>query len=296
VEWYETTFERRMVDVDGATIEAFLGGSGEPVVCRSHPFSQMRVDPPPEWSDWGWIGGPGRLVCVNARGVGGSSGTQPSDFTFRRQVDDLEAVRERLGIDRWVFWGESGGGAIALLYALAYPESLLGVVAAQVAPSGRRLADDRRCSFSPNDPANRHVIASASPLARHPAILRDLRPELASAEWLLLREGFWVLTAAGRPLAVCPSGDLRVQAMWEDFVTAFEVEDRLPRIRVPTLVVAGGQDPIVPLAHTELLRDKIPRAEYAVLPESGHGFDPASAEGTAYRATVRRFLGRIAPT
>jgi proline iminopeptidase len=240
VELYETTFERRMVDVDGATIETFLGGSGEPVVCRSHPFSRMRVEPPPKWSDWGWIGGPGRLVCVNARGVGGSSGTQPSDFTFRQQVDDLEAVRERLGIDRWIFWGRPGGGVIALLYALAYPESLLGVASAQVAPGGRRLVEDRRCHFSQNDPANRQVIASTSPLARHPAILRDLRPELASAEWLQLREDFWVLTTAGWPLAVCPSGDMRVQAMWEEFVTTFDVEDRLQRIRVPTLVVAGG--------------------------------------------------------
>jgi pimeloyl-ACP methyl ester carboxylesterase len=89
---------------------------------------------------------------------------------------------------------------------------------------------------------------------------------------------------------------MRVQAIWEEFVTTYDVEDRLPRIRVPTLVVAGGLDPIVPLPHTELLRDKIPRVEYTVLTESGHGFDPASAEGTAYRATVRRFLGRIAPT
>jgi pimeloyl-ACP methyl ester carboxylesterase len=285
--------EQLMLDIDGATIEVGLAGTGEPVICQSHPFGVITPEYDP---GWGWESGMGRLVAVNPRGVGRSSGQQPWEFTWRQRVDDLEEVRRRLGVDRWVFWGASAGAAIALLYVLAYPESLLGVVVAQMGPSGRRIFEDSRCEYSPNDPANRQVIASTPPLARHPAILRDLRPELASAEWLQLREDFWVLTTAGRPLAVCPSGDIPLRVGWEEFATTYDVQDRLTQIRVPTLVVASGQDRTLPLPYTELLRDGIPQVEYAVFPESGHNIDPASDEGAAYRATARRFLGRIRPS
>src|SRR5438093_12245653 len=103
--------ERRMIDVDGATLEVFLGGAGEPVVCQSHPFSVLSPDPSAgDNTAWPWEPAMGRFVGVNPRGVGGSSAGRGShDFTFGQQLDDLEAVRQQLGIARWVFWGSSAG-------------------------------------------------------------------------------------------------------------------------------------------------------------------------------------------
>jgi proline iminopeptidase len=109
--------EQRMIDVNGATLEIFLSGTGDPVVCESHPFNARSADSP---SNWEHTCMPGRVVGVNPRGVGSSSeGREPRDFTFRQHVDDLEAVRLHLGVERWVFCGGSGGASIGLLYALA---------------------------------------------------------------------------------------------------------------------------------------------------------------------------------
>ncbi len=59
-----------------------------------------------------------RVVRVQARGVGNSSAPRDArDLTFGRHVADLEAVRQWLGVERWVYAGGSAGGCIGLLYA-----------------------------------------------------------------------------------------------------------------------------------------------------------------------------------
>ncbi len=143
--------EQRLFEIDGATIETFHGGSGDPVVCQSHPFGVLSADPLDPSSGWmDWDPTLGRLVRVNPRGVGQSTPQwQPDDVTFARHIDDLEAVRQQLGGEPWVYWGASGGGCIGLLYALRYPEALPGLILAAIGPSGRQIAADARSVLSP---------------------------------------------------------------------------------------------------------------------------------------------------
>jgi pimeloyl-ACP methyl ester carboxylesterase len=133
-----------MIEVDGAVLEVFVVGTDDPVVCQSHPFGvrgpalASRGRPP-----WPWDGSIGGLVSVNPRGVGNSSARRgPHDFTFRQHLDDLEAVRQHFGVERWVFWGSSGGGVLGQLYALQCSQSLSGLIIKCAGPSGPRLSAD----------------------------------------------------------------------------------------------------------------------------------------------------------
>ena len=65
------------------------------------------------------------------------------------------------------------------------------------------------------------------------------------------------------------------------------VTDRLPEIGVPTLVLAGGQDQVVPLASTRLVAERIPGARIEVDPESGH---TVRASFRGYDELVEAFL------
>src|SRR5262249_53375506 len=92
---------QKLIDGGGGTLEVFVGGAGGPTACNSHPFSAQSTAGPLVDA----LAESCQLVLVNPRGVGGSSpGREPADYTFRRHVDDLEAVRRRLGVDRWVFF------------------------------------------------------------------------------------------------------------------------------------------------------------------------------------------------
>jgi 3-oxoadipate enol-lactonase len=73
---------------------------------------------------------------------------------------------------------------------------------------------------------------------------------------------------------------------------SFDISDELWRIDVPTLVLAGGRDVIVPTARQRALADSIAGARFQAIEHAGHiGFLTHRAE--VVRA-VRRHLERIA--
>jgi proline iminopeptidase len=69
-----------------------------------------------------------RVVGVDQRGVLRSGPVGDGTLSTRTVVDDLEAVRERLGIESWTVLGHSAGSPTALDYALWHADSLHGVV------------------------------------------------------------------------------------------------------------------------------------------------------------------------
>lgn len=70
-----------------------------------------------------------RLIMYDPRGVGRSSWHPgPDGYSTSQAVDDLERLRARLGVGRWVLLGWSWGGIIAQRYLLAYPDRVLGLV------------------------------------------------------------------------------------------------------------------------------------------------------------------------
>ena len=277
--------EQRLIDVEGATLEVFVGGAGGPTVCQSHPFVAL----PPDSGLVDAVGDLCRLVRVNPRGTGGSSAARaPSECTLGQHVADLEAVRQRLGVGSWVFHGEEGGACVSPLYALQAPRALSGLVIAWMGPSGRRIAADARSLLSPHHPGYQHDL-QAAPRRRHPAVLA---PAAAPrGEWAQLREGLWMYTQDGRPVVMLPFEIERAKPFVEEFVSSFDVEPRLGEIQVPTLVVASGRDPIVPLEECERVAAGLPHSRLVILEASGHGvpnLDRADAE--AYRAALRGFL------
>jgi proline iminopeptidase len=70
-----------------------------------------------------------RVVLFDQRGCGKSTPhAELRDNTTWHLVADIETIRERLGIDRWVVFGGSWGSTLALAYAQKHPERVLGLV------------------------------------------------------------------------------------------------------------------------------------------------------------------------
>ena len=66
--------------------------------------------------------------------------------------------------------------------------------------------------------------------------------------------------------------------------------DRLPDIRVPTLVITGDADRIVPGENSKIIASRIPDAELVILEGMGHGFFIEAAEKA--NNVIVDFLGR----
>jgi proline iminopeptidase len=70
-----------------------------------------------------------RIVLFDQRGCGRSIPHAELDGnTTDALVEDMEAIREALGIDRWVLFGGSWGSTLSLVYAERYPERVLGLI------------------------------------------------------------------------------------------------------------------------------------------------------------------------
>jgi pimeloyl-ACP methyl ester carboxylesterase len=169
-----------------------------------------------------------------------------------RGVRALRAVAPPLAIE-----AESGGGRIALWLTVDHPDLVARLVLSSV--------------------------ASETPA--------DSRMTIRMAQWLDLAErGQWADFFAHLALQLKPAGSVHAEAFPvaagfqprpstpERFIgelratldpTSF-VTQRLSEITVPTLVLAGGQDQVVPLAATRLVAERIPGARLEVDPESGH--------------------------
>ena len=79
---------------------------------------------------------------------------------------DLDAVRRRLGIERWVLEGYSGGLQLALTYALRYPHAPAGLIVGFSAANIAAALNDQRTLISPTHPSHQSDLIRAG-LDRH---------------------------------------------------------------------------------------------------------------------------------
>ncbi|MCT9005905.1 alpha/beta fold hydrolase [Streptomyces rhizosphaerihabitans] len=131
---------------DGTELTFDTFGDGSPVVCL--PGGPMQ--------DCGYLGDLGglsahrRLIMLDLRGTGRSAvPDDPSSYRCDRLVDDVEALREHLGLDRMDLLAHSGGTNLALLYAQRHPERVarLALITPSVYAVGIEIApEDRRAA------------------------------------------------------------------------------------------------------------------------------------------------------
>src|SRR6266508_4793439 len=77
------------------------------------------------------------LVFYDHRCNGRSVGAPVSSMTWENLTADADALRERLGFERWAVLGHSFGGHVALEYALRYPDRLSHLVLLDTAAHSR---------------------------------------------------------------------------------------------------------------------------------------------------------------
>jgi len=72
-------------------------------------------------------------------------------------------------------------------------------------------------------------------------------------------------------------------------MTGDDTYEHLPEIKVPTLVIAGDADRVVPAENSRILASRIPEAELVIFDNTGHSFAEAGGE---FVRTIRGFLRR----
>lgn len=119
---------------DGTELAYHVQGGGASLVCL--PGGPMRDSV--YLGDLGGLSAFRRLIMLDLRGTGRSAApADPQSYRCDRQVDDVTALQEHLGLDRVDLLGHSAGGNIAVQYAARYPARVSKLVLA--APSTRAV-------------------------------------------------------------------------------------------------------------------------------------------------------------
>ena len=274
--------DRHAVRLDDCEVEVYCGGDvpSGPVVCAAHPaegFGPSTVELLVEVTN-------SRVICVNP--VPFDDGTLVSPLPLERLVDRIEGVRRSRGQGRWIFWGMSGGGWLAQLYARQYPEALAGIVIESACLCFRERLADPDCALSPFFLAWREQLAAKGLLDDD--AYRGLHPADAM-EWLEIPDLGHVLRRMNGPaLLVSPTAlTPGMKAMMSEFLR-FDSRAWAGALGLPTLVIAGSSDPLLPVRHARAVHTAIAGSHFAEIPGAGHV--PLAQHRPEVREAFRSFV------
>lgn len=190
-----------------------------------------------------------RTVTYDHRGTGITTSV-PNDINREGIIADLFAVMDRLGIDRCVLAGESTGALVALLAYFAHPERFEGLV----------LVDGFPTADADDDSGVRDFIASVrlDYAASFKEFVDACVPEPDADH---IRR--WARRIGAR------AESEQAARLIECFLGA-DVRDRLVEVHVPTLIIHGSHDQIVPLAASQAMAGAIPHSQLVVIDGAGH--------------------------
>jgi len=220
-----------------------------------------------------------RAVAMDLRGCGetpgGTSDETRSAYDIPQLADDLAGFVDGLHLDAFHLVGHSLGGAVAIQYALHHQPRVRSLtLAAPPPPAGlaamregtstsarllRKIDPDHHASMS----ALRSSYRMQRALGTHRWMLRRALPEMMPAASLDSAVSESLLVDAARMSAEALVGFLQALHRWN-------VEAELPGLGVPTVILWGAGDVLVPRAGLEEMARLVPGGELVVWPDAGH--------------------------
>lgn len=253
-----------------------------------------------------------RMVFWDQRGHGRSDrspreGSRTKPVTIEQLGEDLHAVLEATCPQGpVVLIGHSMGGMTMMALAERHPELFGGRVvgAALMSTSAGRFED---VVFGLPRPSAKLLHRTTPPLldllARQVGLVERGRALGGDLGLVIARRyafGSEVPESVVRfALDLIQSVPIDVIASFYPLFDRLDLSAALPVFdRVPSLVLTGANDLLLPVAHSEALADAIPSAAYTVVPEAGHAviLERPDAVGEALRALVDRVEARLDPS
>lgn len=245
---------------DGARIAYATAGEGNPIVMAQNCFNHLEYDwHSPVWSHIHTVlTRNNKLVRHDTRGSGLSDWTA-EDFSFARQLEDLEAVVDTMKLERFPLFGFAHGSALSAAYAAKHPDRVSKLVLVGGYTHGWRVAEsaEHRQVFEALLALVRNGWARNSDPFRH-LVTSLFMPASGAEEQASLNEL--------QRIAWSPENASRLMEAFGDF----SIQSCLPGIKAPTLVIHARGDKCVPFLSGRELAAGIEGAEFMMLDTSNH--------------------------
>lgn len=250
--------DSRYMDLPGGTRVHYrdLGPRDAPAIVLVHGFAASTH----AWDDWaGVLSKTYRVLVLDLPGHGLTR--TPAGYVVRS--DSFEAlvdqVTQRLGISRFTLGGNSMGGAVAWTYALDHPDRVERLVLVDAAGWPQRERGGATIFRFINNPIGRRVLRD---IEIRPLMTQGLRAAYVDPKLVTpaLTNRYVDLGRAPGHRDILLGQRPRREATTAD----------LSRIHVPTLVMVGQDDRVIPAADGEKFHKAIPGATLILYPGVGH--------------------------
>lgn len=221
-----------------------------------------------------------RLIFVDQRGNGRSVPVDPTTITMEQLADDAAALADHLGVQRFCVLGHSYGGFVAQELALRHGNRLDGLVLVDTTPGQLGEGEDATEGQGPEPPPE--VMAMMSRIPASDDEMAEGMAELLPAYFHRPQRVDLTAVEAGTVFrAAAMVRGFEVLASWSSV-------DRLGRIDVPTLVMAGRHDVFTSFPQAHRIADRMPGATVVIFEESGHF--PWIEEPERFWSVLRRWF------
>jgi len=199
------------------------------------------------------------LILWDPRGHGQSdSPPEQENYSLSIYAKDLHELMNHLNIPKAYVGGLSMGGSIATRFSLNHPERVAALLiidslSASGVPISPEIRAMREKTIQMAETQGMEAIAEYA-IANNPNIASRARrnPEATKS----VREMFLALDPIGYANAV------------RALITADSITEKLPQIKIPTLLLVGEEDPA--LSAMRLIHDKITSSRLIIIPNAGH--------------------------
>ena len=219
-----------------------------------------------------------RLITPDLRGFGGSTELDSiSALSIGDYADDIADLLKELGISRAVIGGCSMGGYVALALYQSMPELFTGLV----------IANSRAGADSPESRANRRNMLALVDREGPSGIAREMIPKLLGKTTL---ETNPAAEATVRRL-IKQQAPVAIRAAIHRMMHRPDSLPMLPRVTVPTLVITGQEDEMIPVEESLRIASGIRGAKLVVIPGAGHLANLEQPD--AFNAALNAFLSTL---
>ena len=214
-----------------------------------------------------------RVLRYDTRGHGGTDAPE-GVYSLEQLAEDARALLQALGIPQTHFIGLSMGGMIGQVLGIQSPQILQSLVLCDT--SSRVVACNRpvweeRIRLAQREGMEPHVEPTIGRWFTAP--FREQRPDVLDPVRTMIRA-----TKPAGYIGCCHA------------IAALDLTDRLPSVRVPTLIIVGEEDPGTPVAASRTIHEQIRDSELVVLKSASHLSNLEQPE--AFNQAVTAFLAR----
>lgn len=274
-------WRQEIIKTARGNFEIFREGEGDPL-CSTHlysAFNKLGDYFSDEFTDHFSV------ILVNLREAGNScKAEEEHQLSMAESVDDLEAIREALGYEKWAFAGHSTGGMLGLQYAILAPDSLTKVIVGGAAASKQYMKHPESI-YCKESPYNKQLLEILNILKTS---TDKVERRQANKEWSDMslyypekREKYFQKPSSGKTIGK------RLDYYSYTELPEYDITQELTDVTTPVFVYGGIHDAQCPYVFSEEIANQLANSSLYSYRYSNHF--PFIEENKKFSKMVRQF-------